>query len=398
MSSSPTLPPDAWRRLIQTVFKPFADERTLAILVDLPDAERTDHKAWRERRELAAAWHRELAAALADDGLSVEHWYYPNAGTNNGDLPDRAWTAEVECHHVAGLPADGGVPFTELFDRVPILIAMSEFSATAPLKVASKRHGFRAATMPRFSPAMMPALDLDLGEVDRRCQHLKALLDVAVAAHFAFEANGHPSNLRLDLRHRTAHASSGLLHSPGTAGNLPSGETYIVPYEGELADTPSQSAGFLPVAFGADAHDQPIEEVVTYEIRANRAVSVKGDGPVAAAERQRIADEPAYANLSELGLGVLGDLGISPIGEILLDEKLGLHIAFGRSDHFGGSVGPADFSSPEAVVHIDRVYLPGGAVAPKAVDFENADGRRLEVLRDGRYVLDFNADPQQAWS
>ncbi|MEO1370128.1 MAG: hypothetical protein AAFX50_23340, partial [Acidobacteriota bacterium] len=87
-----------------------------------------------------------------------------------------------------------------------------------------------------------------------------------------------------------------------------------------------------------------------------------------------------------------------PIGEILLDEKLGLHIAFGRSDHFGGTVGPGDFSSPDAVVHIDRVYLPGGAVSPTRVDFVHADGRRLDVMRDGRYVLDFDADPRGAWA
>ena len=71
-------------------------------------------------------------------------------------------------------------------------------------------------------------------------------------------------------------------------------------------------------------------------------------------ERER---EPAYANLAELGLGVLGDFGLEPCGEILLDEKLGLHIAFGRSDHFGGTVGPDDFSGPDAVIHLDRVYI-----------------------------------------
>jgi len=49
---------------------------------------------------------------------------------------------------------------------------------------------------------------------------------------------------------------------------------------------------------------------------------------------------------------------LKPTGSILLDEKLGLHIAFGRSDHFGGSVGPSDFSSPDAVIHLDRVFIP----------------------------------------
>ena len=68
-------------------------------------------------------------------------------------------------------------------------------------------------------------------------------------------------------------------------------------------------------------------------------------------------DEPAYSNVAELGLGLLRGYGIQPVGSLLLDEKLGLHIAFGRSDHFGGQVGADDFTSPDRVVHIDRVYL-----------------------------------------
>ena len=70
----------------------------------------------------------------------------------------------------------------------------------------------------------------------------------------------------------------------------------------------------------------------------NKAVRVLSSGPASEEEADHIAREPAYANLSELGLGVLGDFGLNPTGSILLDEKLGLHIAFGRSDHFGGTV------------------------------------------------------------
>jgi len=34
--------------------------------------------------------------------------------------------------------------------------------------------------------------------------------------------------------------------------------------------------------------------------------------------------------MTELGTGVPGDFGLTPIGEILLDEKLGPHIASSR--------------------------------------------------------------------
>ena len=53
---------------------------------------------------------------------------------------------------------------------------------------------------------------------------------------------------------------------------------------------------------------------------------------------------------------------------MLLDEKLGLHLAFGRSEHFGGQVGPSQFTRPEAVMHQDHVYLP--EIQPRVIAAE----------------------------
>ncbi len=154
-----------------------------------------------------------------------------------------------------------------------------------------------------------------------------------------------------------------------------------MPFEGETE--PSRSAGVLPVQFGA--------EVVCYRIVGNKAVEVLTEGVVSHSEAERLAREPAYGNIAELGLGVLAAFGVKPIGKILLDEKLGLHIAFGRSEHFGGQVGPDSFSSPDAVVHIDRVYVPETQpdVLVKSVDLVMEDGKPLPLMRDGQYVVDF---------
>jgi leucyl aminopeptidase (aminopeptidase T) len=226
---------------------------------------------------------------------------------------------------------------------------------------------------------MIPALRLDYGEIGDRCEQLKALLDEATAAEMLFEAAGEQQSLRLDLRHRSATASGGRLIEPGTAGNLPAGESYIVPYEGEREGDPSRSEGLLPIELDG--------ELLFYRIERNRVVEVLGDGPRAAREREEVRREPAYANVAELGLGVLHDYGVRPVGELLLDEKLGLHIAFGRSDHFGGQVGVADFSAPDRVVHIDRVYLPEvqPQVRARRVDLVLPSGRR-PLMRDGEYV------------
>jgi leucyl aminopeptidase (aminopeptidase T) len=374
------------RRLVQRVFAPREVDLRLALLVDLPDAGVADEPAWRARRALAASWARELAASEPELGLPTDLFVYRNVRMNNADLPDHAWPCAPDAMPEVAerLELARAVTFEEIFATHGIFLAPTQFSATAPLKLAARRHGFRAATMPGFSEAMMPALRLDYAEVNRRVLLLKGLLDDASLAKVRFEVDGTVHDLELDLRFRKGHASGGVLVDSGVAGNLPSGEAYIVPYEGERPGEPSRSAGRMPVQLEG--------EVVVYEIEGNRAVRVSPGGPVAAAEAALLAREPAYGNLAELGLGVLSDLGIAACGDVLLDEKLGLHIAFGRSDHFGGQVGAAQFSRPDAVVHIDRVYVKD--VQPRVkvarLDLTLDDGTRVPLMRDGRYVIDFS--------
>ena len=75
-----------------------------------------------------------------------------------------------------------------------MILAPTELSATAPLKVQARRHGFRAATMPGFGPPMIPALRLDYTEVNRRCVALKVLLDEAIGAQVELTADGRAVN------------------------------------------------------------------------------------------------------------------------------------------------------------------------------------------------------------
>ncbi len=370
--------------LIRRVFDPIGQDRSLAILVDLPDARLPDNGDWAARRRIAADWLDELQAHCAELALSPVMVFFRNARSNNGELPERCWIyAGGEMPQCAEeLDPAAALSFAEVFATHALLLAPTEFSATAPLKMAAKQYGFRAATMGGFCAGMIPALRLDYTEVNRRVAYLKARLDQATGAALHFAYPGGEASLFLDLRFRRAHASGGLLPNRGMAGNLPSGEAYIVPFEGE--SEPSRSAGELPVQFGA--------EVVRYRIANNRAVEVLSAGPASRAEAEHLRCEPAYGNVAELGLGVLAQFGVKPVGEILLDEKLGLHIAFGRSEHFGGQVGPADFSSPDAVIHIDRVYLPETQpdVVARSVDLILDDGTPLALMRDGQYVVDFN--------
>ncbi len=368
--------------LVKRVFEPGDKDKKMAILVDLPDEVAKDTGSWRFRREAAAQWADMLKERSGELGLEVELFYYRNAHTNNGDLPEAGVFYRGGGHPAAAGQMGGeAASFERLFETHQILIAPTQFSATAPLKMAARRWSFRAATMPGFSAAMIPALRLDYSVIGARVDKLKAILDAAAGCDIVFRTGGAEHRVHLDLRHRTAHASGGVFPRAGVAGNLPSGEAYIVPYEGEVEGDASRTTGEIPVQLGDD--------VVVYRVEKNKAVGVVSDNPASKLEREKLAKEPAYGNVAELGLGVLGDFGLEPTGEILLDEKLGLHIAFGRSEHFGGQVGPKDFSSPEQVIHIDRVYIPKLQPAVEVVeaDIILEGGGREPLMRAGQYVI-----------
>lgn len=368
--------------LLRKVFAPGPDERGLLLLVDLPDAARPDHPIWRDRRRIAAEWFRMLRDH--EDSLpfrEITLAVFPNVGSNNAELPAQMTRVERLDDGVDLATASGStVALTELLSAASVVLAPTELSATAPLKLAAKEQGFRGATLPDFRREMIPALALDWEAVDARVKELATLLDAATAARIEFGVNGGVERLFLDLRFRPAHVSGGILRTPGTVGNLPSGEAYIVPYEGERANEPSRSAGTLPVMLDG--------ELVRYRIADNRAVEVISQGTRSDREGAALSAEPAYGNLAELGLGVLGAWGIRAIGSTLLDEKLGLHIAFGRSDHFGGAVGPKDFRDPARVVHIDRVYVPEcqPGISVREVVLESGSGERV-LMRDGAYLV-----------
>jgi hypothetical protein len=372
------------KALIESVFSLSKEDHHLLFIVDIPDDTLPDTEPWRVRRGLAEDWCRELDGIKTEMGLkSVRLMAYPNVHSNNADLPQ--WGVFVDkgladLTFEAFAAMENRVDMDEVLTGVHILMAPTQLSTTAPLKLLARQLNFRAATMPGFSPDMVPALRIDYKEVNRRVDLISEAVTLAQALDVQFTVDKTDKyTVHFDLRHREGHASGGRFPKMGMAGNLPSGESYIVPYEGELDDV-SQSMGTLPVQLG--------DEVVVYRIERNKAVEVLSHGPRSEQEAQRILSEPAYANIAELGFGVLKDFGLRPTGVTLLDEKLGLHIAFGRSDHFGGAVGVKDFSSPEAVVHIDRIYIP--ETAPRIhVDFvkTHGDGGTKTLIKDGDYTI-----------
>ncbi|MFQ5639851.1 MAG: hypothetical protein ACE5IR_17875 [bacterium] len=370
--------------LIRTIFAPTPEDKKLAFLIDVPNARVSDSDAWQDRRQIAWEWYETLHRVKMDlDLAEISFFCFENTGSNNADLPE-SMTRCTSCPDQvtsAQLVSKGpGVRLERVLSQSDIVFALTEFSATAPLKVFAKKFGFRAATMPGFSREMIPALSVDYEKVHEQVLKIRSKLDEAIAIEINFLVENQTYEFFVDIRYRSGFASSGLLRTRGIAGNLPSGEAYIVPYEGELAKE-SKTAGLLPVQFG--------DEIVVYKIERNRAIDVLSRGAKSEVEKNKLATEPAYGNIAEIGFGVLRPFGIKPIGVVLLDEKLGLHIAFGRSDHFGGATSPQHFFDSNNVVHIDRIYIPEvqDKITTKKVVLEYPDKQREEMIRDGEYLI-----------
>ncbi|MDH3251382.1 MAG: hypothetical protein OEM41_01250 [Ignavibacteria bacterium] len=363
--------------LIETVFEPGDNERWLSILVDLPDETMPDTERWSARRRIARTWFANLAAGnVCFTGVRLVT--YPHVGSNNADLPEDVSVIDQP----GAVSSDQGtpMPLSTVLRNSSVLLALTELSATAPLKNLARQYQFRGATLPGFQKEMIPALGINYHDVHKRVLQFKERMDIASAATIQLAVNEEVYTCMIDLRFRTAHASSGLMRKPGEVGNLPSGEAYIVPYEGERKDEESRTAGHLPVQFG--------HEIVVYEIDQNRARKVTSTGAASDNERKRLEEEPAYGNIAELGIGVLGHWGMKPVGSILLDEKLGPHIAFGRSEHFGGITGPSAFRDPRKVVHIDRVYMPATQPMISVRELSFLDGTRKEVImRNDEFIV-----------
>jgi len=188
-----TLSPEELVALVRSVFPRFETDKALAILVDVPREAANDNPAWKERRRLAAEWYALLQARKEEIPMAeVKLVAYPDAGSNNADLPKEGFLLDGPVPDVAAELERAGerVGFDTVFSSVQLFLAPTEFSTTAPLKVAARQFHFRAATMPGFAAVMIPALRIDYGEVARRVEALQARLSQADHADISFTVDG----------------------------------------------------------------------------------------------------------------------------------------------------------------------------------------------------------------
>ena len=336
--------------------------------VDTPHGGIPDNESWSARRAMAERWRSAMAEIGSERGFDVQPLLtFEATGANNSDLPSVARRGDEE------------VSLFEAFEASTLVIAMTQFSATAPLaNLAEENDDFRAASMPGVEERMEgTALAADYSVVASRCKAIFEAMDGAILCDVLF-STGH--RCFFDLRHRDPEMDDGFLPR-GKEGdriiNLPSGETFVVPYEGEYEGVPSWTAGTIPV--------MEDDELVLFHVVANSIVVVEGEGPVAARYAAFFDADPARANIAEVAFGVNDRAEVT--GVVLEDEKAGFHWAFGRSDHLGGVVGVDDFEAPENVVHQDIVYAKGNPILAERVVVIHPDGRQIVVIDGSDYKI-----------
>ena len=358
----------AW--LIDAVFAPTTDD-VFAIMHDIPNSAVPDNDSWQDRRQLANEWRTEIEAIAATKGFKVMPLVtFPAVPGTNADLPPSATLGDVE------------KSFPEILDEATVVIAMMEVSVTGPLLQYGMRKGsaakFRVASMPLAERSMQDTCFLaDPNRLVERGEILRQAVQAADLAEITFSTG---DVCTFDLRHREAGADDGYL-GPDKKGfpviNLPSGEVWIVPYEGEVEGEPSRTAGVIPVA-GENG------DVARFVVEANRIKDVLGEGPRAEELREQMSKDPTRRNVAEIAFGYNEAARVT--GVFIEDEKAGFHWGYGRSEFLGGTVSPDDFASPETVLHIDLPYAKGCPITVSA-DLLHVDGSRVPVLRDGDYVL-----------
>jgi aminopeptidase len=285
-------------------------------------------------RVIGQALHR-AARELGHDVLLVEM------------LPARS-NGEEPPPEVAGLMA-----------RFDVVLCPTSKSLThTDARRAASAAGARIATLPGVTEdIMVRCMNADYAAVAERTQQVAAAMGAARVIRV--QAPG-GTDVVLPIAGRRPQASTGLFRERGQWGNLPTGEAYIAPREGE-------SHGVV-VVDGSMAGVGVTHTPIRIEIERGYATAITGGEE---AERLVHLLEPHgrdARNVAEFGVGTNDRATLT--GVILEDEKVmgTIHIAFGDNKSMGGSIRVAS--------HLD------GLVTRPTVWFDDR-----EVLRDGKLLI-----------
>ncbi|MFA6213830.1 MAG: hypothetical protein WC717_00965 [Candidatus Micrarchaeia archaeon] len=359
-------------RLLQNMLSPRRGER----LLFLTDYGARPSAARLARAELLSRWHNAASLLAEHTGFRVLPVVkYPDTPSPNADLPAAAAT------HDGGRVDD----LAAFIASADIVIAMTEHSASAPLKnIAKKAAHLRVVSMPGVTPEMEPAMAADYSRISERGRRLLAVVRPAVGFEATFDGAGVPRGTRLYLDTRASNwlLDAGMCRMAGEFINFPSGELFTPLYEAATAEGrslygASQTKGVLP------SYSYKDRKVAFLHVEGNMVVRVQGDCSEAGRVIDDIARDERNANIAELGLGMNDAARSAPGVPVLEAEKAGVHIAYGRSDHFGSSSSHA--GKVASGTHRDIVFARASPITA-TIHAVYQNGNRVLIAERGKVV------------
>jgi len=247
----------------------------------------------------------------------------------------------------------------DLMKRADIVLCPTSKSLThTDSRRAASLAGARVATLPGVTEAIMVrCMNANYEEIAARTYRLCALLEETNVVRVTAPAG---TDITMPITGREAHASSGLFREKGQSGNLPTGEAYLAPLEG-------QSNGVV-VVDGSMAGVGMVSQPLRIVVEQGYATQISG-GPEAQTLIALLDPHGKDARtVAEFGIGT-NDKAILT-GVILEDEKVmgTIHIAFGDNKSMGGNVRVAS--------HLD------GLITRQTVWFDGT-----KVMEDGRLLV-----------
>ena len=220
-------------------------------------------------------------------------------------------------------------PIAELMKRFDVVLCPTSKSLThTDSRRAASAEGVRIGTLPGVTEEIMVrCMNADYHAIAERTHQLCGLLRETQAIRVTSPGG---TDIVMPIAGREAHASSGLFRERGQWGNLPTGEAYLAPREGESNGVVVVDGSMAGV--GMTAH--PIR------IRVEKGYATEITGGEEASRLTALLEPHGRdgRNVAEFGIGT-NDRAILT-GIILEDEKVmgTIHIAFGDNKSMGGTV------------------------------------------------------------
>ena len=336
--------PFSLERLLQTCFDLPSDPVKCCVLIDLDDPTLVIGKKFLDLEGLDV------------QKRAVTHFYEPLGG----DIGKKLNISSCDLFSFKTTGGSNLDPENKLFDvsgnaltftedicpNYDLILAITDYSLTAPLTAMAKKFNFRGATLHGVNEIILNSgLSIDYLKVSRQAELFRGVLDRADFFDLSFDCLGENYKLRIDCSQQSAQKSHGICPA-GTpdVANLPAGEVYFVP---------SSASGSFPFRFS----DGTLAEMTVNDGAIISAKLIRGDSNLVTQRNIQLNEDPATGIIGELGFGTQ----LLPFsGCDIQDEKIlgTCHVATGRSDHLGGNLTPDLFNSRQNASHDDILYAP----------------------------------------